>query len=219
MNLRLPLIIAAVVMLLLSATIAESATLHTVVNPITWFDDPGHEPGSATAGGYAIQQRGYYSITAHLRAKELLPGHRYTLWWVIFNNTGQCVDGCDFDDVAAAVTTGQNPAAIGVQYAGAFVAPPSGLFYGSVQIVEDKVAGCQNSAPFATLCNSLIEVTVAEAMVLIRDNGPADLVAPRVLGPDAFASGCKDYKQMGAVVALYDEAGYNCFFTQAVFLP
>lgn len=218
MSLRLPLTIAAVVMLLLSATIAESATAHTVVNPITWFQDPGHEVGSSTAGGYVIQQRGYYSITAHLRAKELEPGHRYTLWWVIFNNTGQCVDGCDFDDVMTAVTTGVNPAKIGVQYAGAFVAPTNGQFYGSVQIVEDKVAGCQNSAPFSSLCNSLIEVAVAKSMVLIRDQGPATSTA-RIAAPDAFASGCKDFTQIGSVVAVYDASGYDCFFTQAVFLP
>ncbi|HEU0073004.1 MAG TPA: hypothetical protein VFS30_03265 [Dehalococcoidia bacterium] len=215
----MPLVIAAVVMLLVSVTVGESATSHTVVNTITWFEDPGHEAGSTIPGGYAVQQRGYYSITAHLRAKELVPGHRYTLWWVIFNNTGQCLDGCDFDDVTAAVTTGQNPAAIGLQYAGAFVAPANGQFNGTVQIVEDKVAGCQNSAPFNVLCNSLIEVTVAEAMVLIRDHGPADLVAPRVYGPDAFASGCKAYTQMGAVVSVYSDTGYDCYTTQSVFLP
>jgi hypothetical protein len=218
MGLRLPLTVVAVVMLLLSVAVVESATPHTVVNPIQWFEDPAHESGSATAGGYAIQQRGYYSITAHLRAQELAPGHRYTLWWVIFNSTGQCVAGCDFEDVRTAVTTGQNPAQIGVQYAGAFVAPASGKFFGTVQIVEDKFAGCQNSAPFASLCNSLIEVTVAEAMVLIRDQGPATGTT-RIASPDAFASGCKDYTQLGAVVAVYDEAGYDCFFTQAVFLP
>lgn len=219
MRVRLPLVIAAVVMLLLSATIVESATPHTAFNRITWFDDPAHESGSDTAGGYAIQQRGYYSITAHLRAKQLVPGHRYTLWWVIFNDTGQCVAGCDFEDVTTAVTTRQNPAQIGVQYAGAFVAPASGQFNGTVQIVEDRVAGCQNSPPFNAVCNSLIEVTVAEAMVLIRDHGPADLAAPRVFGPDAFASGCTDYRQLGTVVTTYSETGYDCFITQAVLLP
>jgi hypothetical protein len=81
------------------------------------------------------------------------------------------------------------------------------------------VAGCQNSAPFAALCNSLIEVTVAEAMVLIRDHGPADLAAPRISGPDAFASGCKAYTRMGTVVTTYTAGGYDCVTTQAVFLP
>jgi hypothetical protein len=217
MTLRLTLLIAATIALLVIGAGAAGAN-RGVVSTITWLEDPGHEPGSAVTGAFATQQRGYYSITAQVHTTGLTPGHRYTLWWVIYNSPASCVDSCGADDLAAAVSTGSNPAGIGVHFGGSVVVNPNGKLQVGTRILEHAVVGCQNSAPYKALCNPLIDAAVAEATVFLHDHGPA-VDGPPVAAVDAFAAGCKSYKRLDAVVAAYGETGFDCFSPQSVHLP
>ncbi len=39
-------------------------------------------------------------ILVTVEVAELVPGDAATLWWVVFNNPGACVEGCGEDDFA-----------------------------------------------------------------------------------------------------------------------
>jgi hypothetical protein len=210
------MLIAAAVALLIVGAGAVSAN-RGVASSVMWFEDALHEPGPI-AGAFATQQRGYYSITAQIHTTGLTPGHRYTAWWVIYNNPASCVEGCGFDDVTSALTTGANPVAIGVHYGGSFVAAASGKMHVGTRILENAVIGCQNSAPYAALCEPLIDAATAEATVFLLDHGAATDGAPP-LATDAFSAGCKTYTRLGTVVATYAETGFDCFGAQIIHLP
>jgi hypothetical protein len=185
---------------------------------ITWFEDPAHEAGSPVIGSYAVQQRGYYSITAQLHSRNLTPGHRYTVWWVVYNTPSACAEGCDISDATSALTTGVNPAGIGVLYGGTSVVAASGRLDVGSRIIENSVVPCPDAAPYVALCNPLIDAAIAEATVFLLDHGPATDAAP-VAGPAAFSAGCKSFKSLDTVVAVYGETGFECFSPQSVHLP
>jgi hypothetical protein len=210
------LLLAAVAVAILAIGASAAGANRGVASTITWLEAPGHEPGSAVPGAFATQQRGYYSITAQLHSTGLTPGHRYTLWWVIYNNPASCVEGCGADDLAGALT-GTNPAGIGVQYGGSFVAAANGRLAAGTRILEHAVVGCQDSAPYKALCNPLIDAAVAEATVFLQDHGPA-LDEPPVAAASAFAAGCKSYKRLDVIVT-YGNIGFDCFSSQSVHLP
>jgi len=217
MSARLPLLVAVLV-----ATFATAAGVQAVgrpaLNPTMWVDAPGYESGSAVENGFAIQQRGYFSITAHFQTNGLTAGHRYTNWWVIYNNPSGCSGECDIEDLITALGTGQNPARIGVLYGGTFVAPTNGKYNGTAQILENWAAGCQNVRPISILCNPLADVTVGEASVLINDQGPASAFTLG-FGKDMFANGCSAYVHNGEVVLDFGKSGFDCYTAQTVHLP
>jgi hypothetical protein len=216
MKLRLCLLIAAGIALLvwgLNATFASAGRGDPI--PVTWFEAPGHVPGDAVLGAYAVQQRGYYSITVNLHTSGLTPGHQYTLWWVIFNNPSACVDGCGSDDLDNAIAAGLNPAGIGVDYGGSFVPPANGKVNLGARILENSVNGCETVAPFANLCTPLIDAETAEAVVFLHDQGP--VLSGVTFNPaTAFADGCKDYKIFDRVVETYNRGNYDCFSAQVM---
>jgi hypothetical protein len=218
MSLRLPLLFATVLTLLvLGASAAAGANRGLPAHP-TWFEDPGHEPGTVVPNSYIVQQRGYFSITAQMHLRDLTPGHHYTLWWVIYNNPASCVDGCDPDDLTAAATTGVNPAGIGVHYGGSYVAPDTGKLDAGTRLLEDSVGGCQTVGPYASLCKPMLDAAIAEATILLVDHGPAENVGPFVAA-EAFSIGCKSYVRFDTVVTSYGTTGFDCFSPQAIYLP
>ena len=44
-----------------------------------------------------------------LRSRGLTPGHAYTVWWVVFNNPSECVDGCFLDEITQAQEAAADP--------------------------------------------------------------------------------------------------------------
>lgn len=217
MRLRLPLLIAALIALLVIGAGAAGADRGLPARA-AWFEDPAHEPGTPVPGGYAVQQRGYFSITAQLHLKQLTPGHRYTLWWVVYNNPAACVEGCDMDDVTTTLESGANPAGIGFLYGGNFLVGTSGKLDLPTRILENSVIGCQTVAPYDALCNPLVDAAVAEATILVLDHGPADSTSLQPV-TEAFSEGCKTYKRFDTVVVSYAETGFDCFTPQTVHLP
>ncbi len=217
MSLRLPLLLAMFFALVVIGTTVAGASRGLIARA-TWFEDPQQESGTVVPGGYAVQQRGYFSMTAQMHLKALTPGHRYTLWWVIYNNPSLCAEGCDFNDVTTAVETGANPAGIGVHFGGSFLVASTGKLDVGTRLLENAVGGCQTSVPYVALCEELIDAAIAEATILVHDHGPIAPTDPMVAA-EAFASGCKNYKRLDTVVATYAATGYECFSPQTVYLP
>lgn len=217
MSLRLPLLLATFFALVVVGTTVAGASRGLIARA-TWFEDPQQEAGAEVPGGYAIQQRGYASITAQMHLKDLTPGHHYTLWWVIYNDPSLCVEGCDLDDVTNAVETGVNPIGIGVHFGGSFLVASTGKLDVGTRLLENSVTGCPMSAPYAALCEELIDAAIAEATILVHDHGPIAPTGPLSV-TDAFARGCKNYKRLDTVVATYAATGYECFSPQTVHLP
>jgi hypothetical protein len=218
MKLRVSLIVAAALslfVLALSATFVSAGRGDVV--PVTWFQDPAHEAGSPVAGGFAFQQRGYYSITTVIHSTGLTPGEQYSVWWVIFNNPAACVEGCGFDDLESAVATGANPAGIGVHFGGRFVGAANGKINIGTRLLEDAVTGCSTVAPYDKLCNPLLDAATAQAFVFLHDHGAATGAAVEVGG--AFAAGCLNYKVFETVVTAYNAGAAECFSPQAFLLP
>ena len=218
MTLRLSLLAAALIALIVIGASAAAAANRGVPISVTWLEDPAHEPGTAVPGSFATQQRGYYSITAQLHLTGLAPGHRYTLWWIIYNNPATCVEGCDAADVSSALQTGENPAGIGVHYGGSFVAPANGKLDAATRLLENAVTGCVSDLPYKALCNPLIDAAIAEATILFLDNGPAtDAPSPPV--GEMFSFGCKTYMRLDVVAVTYGETGFDCFSPYSIHLP
>jgi hypothetical protein len=84
--------------------------------------------------------------------------------------------------------------------------------------LEHATVGCQNSLPFKSLCNPVIDAAVIEATVFIRDHGPAT-EEPLPAVTDLFSYGCKAYTRNGEVVVTYSETGYDCANVQSWHLP
>ncbi len=217
MSLRLPLLFAVAVLLVAVGASAVAANRGLPVR-VTWFEDPQQEAGTEVPGAYVVQQRGYFSMTAHVHLRGLTPGHRYSLWWVVYDNPQACVDGCDLADVDAALLNGTNPARIGVHFGGSFVVSSGRLDVGT-RILEDAITGCQASLPYSKLCVPLTDAAIAEATILVHDHGPATAVSGPILVSEMFSNGCKSYKRLDTVVATYADSGYDCFSPQSVHLP
>ena len=216
MRIRLSLLLAAV-LTLLAVGVAAAAVNRGLPLRAKWLDDPNHETGTEVPGAFVVQQRGYYSITAQMHLKQLTPGHRYTLWWVAYNDPSACTDGCGVDELAAVAATGENPTGIGVYFGGSYVVTATGKLDVGTRILEFSVNGCQSGGPYA-ICDVLRDAAVAEAMILVNDQGPAT-GAPLAPASAAFSDGCKSYSQGGVVVATFGDTGYDCYTAQTVFLP
>jgi len=212
------MLLAAAAISLVCAGVGSAVADRSTINLMQWFEAPGQQTGEAISGSYVMQQRGYYSITARLHMQQLTPTHRYTLWWVVYNNPGACAGGCGPDDLQSAAETGANPAGISFQYGGTAVAGSTGTLSVSTRIIEHAVVGCQSVGPYKGICTPLTDASVAQAMVVLHDHGPAT-GAPLPPATEMFSAGCKTYSRLGVVVVTYAGTGFDCFSPQSVFLP
>jgi hypothetical protein len=181
---------------------------------VWWLDNPAQTSGTAVPGAFSTLQRGYFSVTIALQTYGLTPGNGYTLWWVIFQDPGACIDGCGDDDINAAAWTGANPAGIGVHYGGSFVAPASGRAEIGSRLLENAVEGCVQAMPYAPLCRPMLDASTAEVLVFLVDNGPAPDGPPPFNGFDA---GCSRLVWFGYTVAQYNNGPYDCYRAQSTF--
>jgi hypothetical protein len=179
---------------------------------VWWLDNPAQVSGAEVPAAYSTLQRGYYSVTISLHTSGLTPGHAYSVWWVIFQNPGLCVNGCGDDDINNAAWTGVNPVGIGVHYGGAFTAAESGSAAIGSRLLEDTVDQCAKTGPYASLCVPMKDASTAEALVCLMDNGPAGTAQV-----SSFDSGCSDLVWFGYVVSKYNHDGFDCYRAQSTF--
>jgi hypothetical protein len=179
---------------------------------VWWLDNPAQVSGAEVPAAYSTLQRGYFSVTISMHTSGLTPGHAYSVWWVIFQNPGLCVNGCGDDDINNAAWTGVNPVGIGVHYGGAFTAAESGSAAIGSRLLEDTVDQCAKAGPYARLCVPMKDASTAEALVFLLDNGPAGAVPV-----SGFDSGCKTLVWFGYVVSQYNHDGFDCYRAQSTF--
>ena len=70
---------------------AQAQTSHADV--ITFFN-PDDTPADGHVTGKAKLKRDKSGVTVNIQTSELGPGNGYTVWWIIFNNPGECAGEC-----------------------------------------------------------------------------------------------------------------------------
>jgi hypothetical protein len=213
MKTHLPVLAAALFLLLAAGATADNTRAEPGVPSLVWWlDNPAQESGVAVDGAFSTLQRGYYSVNLTLHTSGLTPGHTYSLWWVIFQNPASCVTGCGDDEINAAAAGGPNPAGISVHYGGSFTAPEDGRGEFFTRILEDNADGCAKTGPYVRLCSAMRDAATAETLVFLMDHGPSELVAS-----GDFSSGCARMVWFGYVVADYHQGGFDCYRAQSTF--
>jgi hypothetical protein len=186
------------------------------LSPVYWFEDTVQTPGTEVTGAYSTLQRSHNGVTAGLHTSGLIPGHAYTVWWVVFNNPELCDAGCDGNDVGAALMSGSNPIGIGILYAGGHVIGADGKFSFGAHLAEGSTVGCQTMPPFVGVCTALVDSSTAEIHLVLHDHGPPipGEVQEQI---SSFHGGCDDYifGPTGAVFLHYGLGAYDCFSPQA----
>lgn len=118
--------------------------------------------------GSSTLHRNSNGLTVNFKATDLIPGHTYTIWWVIWNfpencaDPGACMDG-DFGDPDVQVE---------VMYAGGHVAGGSGKGNFSAHLNENDASGTINPLFFLPSYGGLQDALTAEVHVVLRSHGP-----------------------------------------------
>jgi hypothetical protein len=157
-----------------------------------------NEDGSDAAGnvvGRAYLHRLEAGVSLVIKTRGLVPGHAYTVWWVIFNNPRKCGhDGCtdaDFanPEVEASVLNATGRVALSSRVS-FYAALPAGYIYTNPSSGNGRHLfgpGLQN-------------VRGAEIHVVIKDHGDttgsveqiSTFIGDCMLDPDITPGGCYD---------------------------
>jgi hypothetical protein len=125
------------------------------------------------------------SMTMH--AENLVAGNAYTVWWVLFNDPGACLnDGCGVDDVFA------NRGVPSLRFAAGHVLGGSGNgnFGGYLEEANTGGPPCAMDANLAFCGPGLIDAYATEVHLVLRNHGPAipGLVDEQI---SSFGGGCQ----------------------------
>jgi len=118
--------------------------------------------------GTSTLHRNHNGITANYKATGLIPGHAYTVWWVIWNNPencivpGACSDG-DFGDPDVQVE---------LMYATGHVAGDNGMGNFSGHLNENDASESINPLYGLPSYGGLLDAEKAEVHVVLRSHGP-----------------------------------------------
>lgn len=122
--------------------------------------------------GSSTLHRNSNGITVNFKAEGLIPGHTYTLWWVIWNYPDNCANSpnpCDEPDFG-------NPVVVGVDVlnAGGHLAGNSGKVNISAHLKEGDTSKSIIRSVF-NLADpiGLIDAQTAEVHPVLRSHGPA----------------------------------------------
>lgn len=100
------------------------------------------------------------------------PGDATTVWFIVFNDPGGCIDGCGEDDVLDAII-GANRAQVGVHFGTGHVAGGDG-FSAAARLNEGDTTG-------ALFGMGLQDATAAEIHLVVRSHGPASALTGQQL--------------------------------------
>ncbi len=119
--------------------------------------------------GTSTLHRNSNGITVNYKVDGLIPGHTYTVWWVIWNFPencevqGECADN-DFGDPDVQVE---------LMYATGHVAGGSGKGNFGAHLNENDASGTINPLFFLPSYGGLLDAENAEVHVVLRSHGPA----------------------------------------------
>jgi hypothetical protein len=199
----------AVVALLSLASGAAAAADHQRV-PIEWHPQSG-QAGAVGDGAMASLVRRDGGVTFRFQTNGLIPGHAYTIWFVVINNPAACAASpCSAPDAIL------NPATESqVTYGAGNIAGASG---------RASFAGAFRTGPIEGWLpdRSLDDPRTAEIHLVLNDHGPA-LAEHLPSMIHSYRGGCSDASPFPAIfppTALADgEVGPNTclLFQSAVF--
>lgn len=118
--------------------------------------------------GSSTLHRNANGITATFRAEGLMPGHTFTVWWVVWNAPEECDGPCDDPDFF-------NPdVLVEVLYAGGNVAGNNGKISISAHLNEGDDGGSVNELFGLPDIDggALIDALAAEVHLVLRSHGP-----------------------------------------------
>lgn len=169
--------------------------------------------------GTATLHRNANGITINYHTTGLTPGYAYTLWWVIWNNPGECLtpNGCGDPDNVDFL----NPETeVDVLYAGGHVVGNSGVgnFSGHLNTGDesDSVNGLMGIPAAGGL--QIGNVYDAEVHLVLRSHGPAipGSVNEQIGG---YVGGCSDPFAFPPFSEIPDEVGECGDIEFAIFSP
>ncbi len=126
---------------------------------------PFYAPGAVVGSSHLL--RNGSGVTSTLHTTDVLPGHAFTLWWVVFNNPAACVDGCNGPDL-------RNPEVMAdVMYATGNISGDAGTLNFGAHLSVGDTSGSIIDDLFGLEPIGLIDPMGAEIHQIIRSHGPA----------------------------------------------
>lgn len=151
----------------------------------TQFDETQDPPWPVV--GSSTLHRNANGISVNFKAEEVMPGHTFTVWWVVWNAPEECDGPCDDPDFF-------NPdVLVEVLYAGGNVAGNNGKINISAHLNEGDDSGSVNELfglPDVE-GGALIDALTAEVHVVLRSHGPKipGMVNEQI---SSYVGGCDD---------------------------
>ncbi len=120
--------------------------------------------------GKATLLRGKDGVFVYARTSNLIPGHVYTLWWVIWNNPENCTKkfACNEPDFVKA-----DMVKVEVMYASGAIARKNGKASFLAYLKENDASGTINPLFLPASYGGLLDSKKAEVHIVVRSHGPA----------------------------------------------
>lgn len=160
---------------LLSSAAAQDSDM-SASNPVQRFSD-----GSEVEGSWATLNRYENGLLMALHTSDLSPDEVYTVWWVVFNEPGNCSDGaCGEDDIFVfedgqiVLDENNNPS---LNMEGVEAAQISALYASGSLVGDDGTGNFGGSAgtgdtPGIIFGPGVLNPMTAEVHLVVRTHGP-----------------------------------------------
>ncbi|MEN8789709.1 MAG: hypothetical protein ABF293_11520 [Flavobacteriaceae bacterium] len=157
--------------------------------------------------GTSTLHRNNNGITANFKATGLIPGHAYTVWWVIWNNPEECEGGVGACGSDADFIENADAIKIEIMYATGHVAGNSGTGNFGAHLNENDDSGSINDLQFLPAYGGLLDSQKAEVHLVLRSHGPA---VPGIVNEQigSYLGGCPtDFPYGFVFTEIPDEVG------------
>ena len=161
------------------------------------------DPINGIITGTAKLVRTNSKVSMNVKINDLVPGHAYTMWWVIWNNPENC--GVPY---ACSDADFLNPDAVKVEvlYATGHVVGGSGQGNFSASLNENDDDNTINPDFLLPLYGGLLDARKAEVHVVLRSHGPK---VPGIVNEQigSYGGGCDDFYGFPPFTEVPDEVG------------
>jgi hypothetical protein len=171
----------SLVILVLAVLVGTVAAATIITGTVMPFGTDPRDPGPSGQGTLRIEEDG---VSYNIHTMNLDPGAAYTNWAVVFNDPGDCEDGCDGSDIGA----GRGDASV---------------FWAAGAIIPNSSSGAANFSAFipegdprdrdveVRFGDGLVNSEASETHIVIRTHGQP-LNDPQELWYqlNTFAGGC-----------------------------
>ena len=157
---------------------------------------------NSVVAGSSTLHRNANGVTVNFKAEGLIPGHAYTIWWIVWNYPDECAGvPCGFVDFF-------NPDVdVDVLYAAGNVVGNSGKGNFSAHLSEGNTSGDTSAFFGLPPATGLVDAQNSEIHVVLRSHGPKipGLVNEQI---GSYEGGCIDFfAPFSAIPLLEGECG------------